>query len=345
MVYSALVSGANGFIASHTIARLLDDGHRVTGTVRNPDDKDRNAHLVELPAAAEKLRLVAANLNAPDPFSAHVDVDAILHMASPYVLNVTSPQRDLVDPAVAGTTAMLRAAARSPRVKRVVLTSSMAAITDEPDGRVLTEADWNEKSSLTRNPYYFSKTLAERAAWDFMAREKPGFDLVVINPFMVIGPELSGEVNTSNQMFVDMANGTYPAIMALEWGFVDVRDVAEAHVRAMTEPKSAGRYLCAAETRTMADVIALLRQAGVSPKKLPTMKFDGAFGSTLMKLASHFQPSGVGSYLRTHLGRTPRFDNGKIKRDLGLNFRSIDQTIVETATDLIARGHITPAAE
>jgi dihydroflavonol-4-reductase len=244
MAYSVLVSGANGFIASHIIARLLADGHSVTGTVRNPHDKDRNAHLVAPPGTAGRLRLVAADLNAEDPFAAHVDVDAILHMASPYVLNVTDPQRDLVDPAVAGTMAMLRAAAASPRVKRVVLTSSMAAITDEPDGRVLTEADWNEKSSLTRNPYYYSKTLAERAAWDFMAQEKPGFELVVINPFMVIGPELSNEVNTSNQMFVDMANGTYPAIMALEWGFVDVRDVAEAHVRAMTEPGAQGRYLC-----------------------------------------------------------------------------------------------------
>jgi dihydroflavonol-4-reductase len=291
---------------------LLTDGNSLTGTVRNPDDRDRNAHLVGLPGAAEKLRLVAADLSSPDPFSAHVDVDAILHMASPYVLNVTDPQRDLVGPAVTGTVAMLRAAAKSPRVKRVVLTSSMAAITDEPDGRVLTEADWNEKSSLTRNFYYYSKTLAERAAWDFMAQEKPGFDLVVINPFMVIGPELSDGVNTSNQRFVDMATGAYPAIMALEWGFVDVRDVAEAHVRAMTEPKAQGRYLCAAETRTMADVIALLRQAGVSPKKLPTLKLDGTIGSAVMKLASHFQPSGVGSYLRTHIGRSPRFDNGKI---------------------------------
>jgi len=341
--YRVLVSGANGFIASHCIAQLLAAGHGVVGTVRDPADSARTAHLAALPGATERLQLVAADLTTPDPFSAYVDVDAILHMASPYVLDVSDAQRDLVDPAVEGTLAMLRAAASSSSVRRVVLTSSMAAITDEPDGRTLTEADWNDKSSLTRNPYYFSKTMAERAAWDFMAHNKPGFDLVVINPFMVIGPEASGGVNTSNQMFVDMANGTYPAIMALEWGFVDVRDVATAHVRAIEAPGAQGRYLCAAETRTMADVVALLATAGVSPRKLPRMKLDGAVGTALMKLAARMQPVGVGSYLRTHLGRTPRFNNNKIRRELGVAFRDVDATIMETAHDLMKRGHIARA--
>ena len=181
MPHSVLVSGATGFIASHAIERLLGQGHIVKGTVRDPKAIAKNAHLLAMPGAKEHLTLVAANLNDADPFSAYVmDVDTIMHMASPYVINVKDPQRDLVDPAVNGTVSMLKSAAKSKSVKRVVLTSSVAAITDEPDGRVLTEADWNTGSSLTRNPYYYSKTLAERAAWDFMGQERcrqapPGF--------------------------------------------------------------------------------------------------------------------------------------------------------------------------
>jgi dihydroflavonol-4-reductase len=339
MISKVLVSGANGFIASHTVAKLLADGHSVIGTVRKPDDR-RNAHLRALPGAADRLELVAADLAMPGAFDAYTDVDAILHMASPYVINVADPQRDLVDPAVNGTVAILKAAARSPRVRRIVLTSSMAAITDEPDGRVLTEADWNTSSSLSRNPYYYSKTMAERAAWDFVEREQPGFDLVVINPFMVAGPSIGSEVATTNQTFVDIANGTYPAIMALNWGFVDVRDVADAHIRAMTVPQALGRYICAADNRTMDAVVALLRQAGADPAKLPTLKLDGDFGTALMKLASRLQPKGVGSYLRTHLGRVPRFDNAKIKRELGVEFRNVDTTITDAVRDLISQGHI-----
>ncbi len=344
MSEQVLVSGANGFIASHSIAQLLEQGKRVIGTVRNPSDETRTAHLWALPGAEAGLTLVAADLTADDPFSAYTDVDAILHMASPYVLNVADAQKDLVDPAVQGTVSMLRAAAKSPRVKRVVLTSSMAAITDEPDGRLLSEADWNDKSTLTRNAYYYSKTMAERAAWDFMEREKPGFDLIVINPFMVIGPALSSEINTSNQILVDVAAGVYPAILALEWGFVDVRDVAEAHVRALSASDAKGRYLCAAANRNMAELVQLIRKAGAASGKLPNLNLAHGFGTSLMMLASYAQPAGVGSYLRTHLGRVPRFTNAKIQADLGLKFRDVDQTIVDTVKDLIRLGHMPAAA-
>src|SRR5439155_222332 len=165
------------------------------------------------------------------------------------VLNSAPPQGGLVDPAVNGTRNVLGACQRAATVKRVVLTSSMAAITDEPESdHVLTESDWNEKSSLERNPYYYSKTLAERAAWTFMDERNRTFDLVVINPFLVVGPSIVPGLNTSNQIFVDLLNGTYPGIVNLTWGFVDVRDVADAHVRAMETPSARGRYICAGET-------------------------------------------------------------------------------------------------
>ncbi|MGL4239034.1 SDR family oxidoreductase [Tabrizicola sp.] len=342
MARNVLVSGATGYIAGHVIEQLLAAGNTVTGTVRDPNDKGKTAHLLAMPGA-ERLSLVAADLTDPDPFTAHADVDAILHLASPYVINVQDAQRDLVDPAVQGTLSMLRAAAANPRVKRIVLTSSMAAVTDNPDGRVLTDADWNTTSSLVRNPYYYSKTLAERAAWEFMEREKPGLDLVAINPFLVIGPSHTKAVNTSPQTLVDMLKGTYPAVMALTWGFVDVRDVAAAHVAAMNRPEANGRYLCVAANMSMAETAALMRAEGYAGR-LPKLDLSGGFGTALMKLASYTQPKGAGSYLRTHLGQVPRYDATRVTRELGVSYRPVAQSLQDTLADLARWGHIPAAA-
>lgn len=342
MSTTVLITGATGFIASHTIAALLEAGHDVIGTVRRPDDSESTAHLRALPGAADRLRLVGADLATPNAFAAcAAESDYVLHMASPFQMTVADPRRDLLEPAVTGTRNLLAACAAAPRVRRVVLTSSMAAITDEPeDGRVLSEADWNVKSSLTRNPYYYSKAEAERAAWEFVERTRPRFDLVAINPFIVIGPAMTAQVSESNKLLVDLKNGVYPAIMALTWGFVDVRDVAAAHVRAMTAAGASGRYLCAAATRSMRDVVALLRERGYAHTRLPRFGLDSGFGIQLARLAACTQPKGVASYLRTHLGRTPQFDNSKIQRDLDLRFREVDASIAETCADLVRWGHI-----
>ena len=144
---------------------------------------------------------------------------------------------------------------------------------------MLTEADWNTKSTLDRNPYYLSKTLAERAAWDFMARERPPFDLVAVNPFVIMGPSHSRAVNTSNQILVDLVKGVYPAIISLTWGLVDVRDVATAHVRAAEVPAASGRYLCAQQPVTMRQIVGWLREAGFGAgTRLPSRSLDNALG-------------------------------------------------------------------
>jgi dihydroflavonol-4-reductase len=345
MTTRVLLSGATGFIASHTIAALLAAGHEVVGTVRKPDNLAATAHLRSLPGAAERLELVGADLETPGAFDAHArDVDYVLHMASPYQLTVADANRDLVQPAVQGTRNMLAACAGSPRVKRVLVTSSMAAITDEPDSeRVLTEADWNTRSSLTRNPYYFSKAEAERAAWDFHRATQPPWSLVVINPFIVIGPSMVKAVNESNKILVDLMNGAYPAIMSLTWGFVDVRDVADAHLRALSSPLANGRYLCAGETRSMRELVALLRATGYAHTRLPKFGLDSAIGNKLALLAAYTQPKGVASYLRSHLGRVVRYDNGKIQRDLGVGFRPLASSVAETAADLVRWGHVAAA--
>lgn len=346
MTATVLISGATGFIASHTIAALLAAGYQVIGTARRPDDPKATQHLRALPGAAERLRLVQADLAMPGAFdTCAAEADYVLHMASPFQMTVADPARDLVRPAVQGTLAMLEACAKSTRVKRVIVTSSMAAITDEPDSRhVLTEADWNDKSSLSRNPYYFSKAEAERAAWAFHARTHPAWDLLVINPFIVIGPSLTGTVNESNKLFVDLLTGAYPMIMDLTWGFVDVRDVADAHVHALTAAQAHGRYLCAGETRSMRAVVEFLRAQGYGHTRLPRLGLDSVFGNKLAWLASFTQPKGVATYLRSHLGRVVRYDNAKIRRDLGQTFRPLDDSIRETVADLARWGHVPAAA-
>jgi dihydroflavonol-4-reductase len=335
------VTGATGFVASWLVADLLRGGDHVRGTVR---DRGRAGHLTALPGAAQ-LELVEADLQTPGAFDPAVAGCAtVFHTASPYVVDVADPQRDLVDPAVQGTLNVLSACQRATGIRRVVLTSSMAAVTDEPDAdHVLTEADWNTKSTLERNPYYLSKTLAERAAWDFMARERPPFDLVVINPFVVMGPSLSRAINTSNQILVDLVKGVYPAIVSLTWGVVDVRDVATAHVRAAATPPASGRYLCAQQPVTMRQIVGWLRESGFAAgTKLPTRGLDNAFGNLLVTLDSYRRPPGAGSYLRTHVGRTPRYDTGKIERELGMTFRPARETVLDAAHDLVRWGHLPP---
>jgi len=334
------VTGASGFIAAHIVRTLLARGYRVRGTVRDPGRQAGLSSLTNLPGAAERLELVKGELlDARDWDAAVAGCDCVVHTASPYQIDAADPQRDLVQPAVRGTRHVLDACLWAG-VKRVVLTSSMAAVTDEPDSRrVLTEADWNTTSTLGRNPYYFSKVLAEREAWKMVDDEKAPFELVVINPYLVLGPSLSPGTNSSTQIFVNLANGAYPAIPALTWGCVDVRDVAEAHVRALETPSASGRYLCVNENLSVRDMVGFMREFGVQGR-MPTVGMDNALGTAFLRVYSYLQPKGIGSYLRSHLGGVPAYDTAKIRRELGLEFRPVRETVLDTLADLKLRGLI-----
>jgi len=210
------VTGASGFIASYVIRELLDGGYAVRGTVRGLTKGNTYEYLTSFPGAAERLELVQAELLTEGSYDeAIAGCEYVIHTASPYVLDVKDPQLDLVDPALKGTLNVLQACAKAGSVKKVVLTSSVAAGFDEPvSGHVYAEKDWNETSSLTRNPYFYSKTLAERSAWEFVEKENPAFELVVINPGVVIGASLVPSLNTSNQILRDVLAGTYPMVMS-----------------------------------------------------------------------------------------------------------------------------------
>jgi dihydroflavonol-4-reductase len=336
------VTGASGFIASYVIRELLDNGYTVRATVRGLTKGNNYEYLTSLPGAAERLELVQAELLTEGSYDeAIAGCEYVIHTASPYVLDVKDPQHDLVDPALKGTLNVLQACGKSGSVKKVVLTSSVAAVFDEPiSGRVYTEKDWNETSSLARNPYFYSKTLAERSAWDYIEKENPAFELVVVNPGVVIGPSLVPSLNTSNQILRDILAGTYPMIMSISWGFVDVRDVAHAHILAMENEKAKSRYLCTSETLGMSEVVSILREAGYSNYKLPKMKMTGMVGNAMVKILVSTQPKGVRTFIRTHVGRGVEYDNSKIRQELGISFRSVKESILEAVKDLLRWKHI-----
>ncbi len=335
------VTGASGFVGSWIVCQLLEKGYRVRGTVRGAPDAEKYAFLRDLDGADEGLELVQGELLTAGSYDEAMEgADYCIHTASPYALDVDDPKTDLVDPAVQGTKNVLEAAKKGG-VRRVVLTSSMAAITDEPGGdEVLTEEVWNEKSSLGRNPYYYSKTMAERAAWDF-AEDCETFDLVVINPFLIVGPSLTPSLNTSNEIFVNLLDGEFPGIIRLTWGMVDVRDVARAHILAMENDGASGRHLCVHHSIDMRELVELLHELGYGDDySLPGLNLANPIGDFAVKLFSYFESAGTGSYLRTHVGRVPRFDDSKIRAELGLEYLPLQETIGDTLADLKHHGHL-----
>jgi dihydroflavonol-4-reductase len=335
-----LVTGASGFIGSQIVRELLEHGYRVRGTARSPAEVLEQGHLSTLPGASERLALIAADLNRAGSFDqAASGCQFVMHTASPYVITVDDPKRDLLDPAVNGTRSVLAAARAAGTVRRVVVTSSFAAVTDEPGGSYNEEV-WNEASSLQRNPYYYSKTMAERAAWEIAGRQ-PGFDVISMNPALVIGPSLVPAINESNQVLADLTKGRYPGILSLAYGLVDVRDVATAHRLAMETPGASGRYLCIAGVWTMRQIVELARSSDLGLRGLPSISLDNAFGTGLVKLAARFQSPGARTYLQTHLGRLPTIDTTKIRDELGVTFRPLQETLADAYRDLRRWGHVT----
>ena len=336
------VTGASGFVASQLVALLLAKGYRVRGTIRSTKKPEVMARVLALPGASERLELVEADLLDPPSLDRAVaGCELVMHTASPYFMTYEDPQTELVDPAVKGTRDTLRACKAAGTVRRVVVTSSMAAITDEPGDEVLTEEVWNTRSSLDRNAYYYSKVLAEKEVWRFVEEEKPGFDVVVINPYLVLGPSLVPSLNDSNKVIADMLEGKYPGIVDLGFGMVDVRDVACAHLLAAERKEARGRHVCTHVTLSMREIVERLRRLAPG-HRLPSLPLDNGLGRFLARATASFYPKGVRDFVRTNIGRAPRFDNGKIVRELGLTFTDIDVTLADTAADLVRWGHVRP---
>src|SRR5262250_2880216 len=246
-----LVTGGSGFIASHCILQLLAAGHQVRTTVRNLGrESDVRAMLKRGGREAlDQLSFVAADLEHDAGWAgATAGCEYVLHVASPFPPNVPKHEDELIVPAREGTLRVLRAS-RDAGVKRVVFTSSFAAIGyGRPEReKPYDETDWTDPNSEGVMPYQKSKTLAERAAWDFITKEGGGLELSVVNPVGVFGPVLGPDYSTSILLVQRLMDGAMPGCPQLYLGVVDVRDVADLHIRAMTDPDARGeRFLAVA---------------------------------------------------------------------------------------------------
>ena len=333
---SVLVTGGSGFIGSYCILDLLRAGYRVRTTVRSPE---REATVRELLGAesAEALSFATADLTSDAGWADAVSgCDFVLHVASPFPLGPPKHEDDLIVPAREGALRVL-AAARDAQVKRVVMTSSFAAIGygTPPSDKPFSEEDWTNPDGDGVTAYTKSKTLAERAAWDFIAREGGGLELSVVNPVGVFGPVLGPDFSTSIQLVKRLLDGAMPGIPRVAFGIVDVRDVADLHVRAMTEPAAAGeRFLAVAgEFMTVAEIAAVLRERmGADAKKVPTRMLP----DWLVRLVSRFDSSV--RQIVPELGKVKQASNAKAKRVLGWAPRSNDEAIVASAESLLRLG-------
>ncbi|HUS25489.1 MAG TPA: aldehyde reductase [Candidatus Binatia bacterium] len=336
-----LVTGASGYIAGWIVKYLLDEGCTVHATVRDPARKSSVAHLEKMAAGSKgKLKLFKADLLDQGSFDAAMQgCELVMHTASPFVISgFTDANEALVRPALEGTRNVLESVNRTPSVKRVVLTSSVASVCgDNKDMKGLaafTEEHWNTTSSVDHNPYQYSKVAAEREAWTINQAQKR-WDLVTINPSMVYGPSLTtGSQSASIDTLVQMGDGRLKrGVPKLTYGIVDVREVARAHLLAGFEPTASGRHILNAGTLTMYGIARILRRKyGRSypfPRgEAPTL-LVWAFGPLMGPITREFVSKNVGYPVA--------FDNTRSKQ-LGVRYRPMEETFVEHFQQVIDDG-------
>ena len=334
-----LVTGATGFIASHTILKLLAAGHEVRGTARSAERAaGLNATLSRYAGRDVAIDVVAADLTSDDGWAEAMDgIDYLQHLASPLPANLPKDPDTLIRPAREGALRALRAA-KAAGVRRAVMTSSMAAIAYGWGDRrpaVLDESHWSNPDNLADNTAYTrSKTLAERAAWEYVEGEGAGLELACINPVVVLGPAMSGDVSASLQVVVQPMQGRLPAYPKLTFGVVDVRDVADAHVAAMTDPEAPGRrFLLGESVLSFRDIGDVLREA-YPDRKLP----KGELPNWLVRALSLLNPTL--KQIVPELGKTRAFDNSRARALLGRDLVPAREAILESARTLIELGEL-----
>jgi dihydroflavonol-4-reductase len=340
-----LVTGATGYVAGWLVKRLLEEGMTVHAAVRNPNNKEKLTHL-ELIASnsSGQIKYFKSDLLQDGSYAeAMDDCELVFHTASPFTTDVKDPQKELIDPAVKGTENVLEQANKTVTVKRVVLTSSCAAIYTDcsdleltPNG-VFTEEIWNTTSSLDHQPYSYSKTLAEREAWRIQA-EQDRWDLVAVNPSMVMGPSLNAKSNTSESvnLLKQMGDGTMKqGVPNAGVGVVDVRDLAEAHYQAGFQPTAEGRHIISGHNSNFLELAQILNKDfgdryPVPKKALPKWLLM-LIGPVVNKVVTR-------RWVRNNINMDWKADNTKSKKELGVTYRPLQETMYEGFEQLIESG-------
>lgn len=336
-----LVTGATGYVAGWIVKTLLERGHTVHAAVRDPKKKDKLRHLDALAqASAGAIRYFAADLMKPGSYAeAMAGCGVVFHTASPFTTDVADPVKELIEPAQLGTRNVLEEASRTPSVARVVLTSSCAAIYGDnadlaatPRG-VFDEDVWNTSSSVEHQPYSYSKTLAEREAWS-IAEKQSRWDLVVMNPCLVMGPGTSPHATSESFAILrQFADGTMKmGAPRLGMGVVDVRDLAEAHYRGAFTPSAKGRHVIAGHDSDLGDWAAILRprfgERFPLPKRTLPKWMVWLVGPMTNKALTRKSVS-------LNIGLPWRGDNTKSVEKLGMTYRPLEETITEMFQQMV----------
>jgi len=332
---TVLVTGGSGFLGAHCVVAMLRAGYSVRATIRDPKREAEVRKMVSDAgiAADGQFGIAIADLTSDDGWpEAVAGCTYVLHVASPFPLGVPKDEDELIVPAREGTLRVLRAA-RDAGVKRVVLTSSFAAIGYGHDNRATpyTEKDWSNLDADLQ-PYVKSKTLAESAAWDFIETEGGGMELSVVNPVGIFGPALGADIGTSLEMLFQVMTGAYPLVPKIRVGSVDVRDVADLHLLAMTSPKAAGeRFLACTTSIGMAEAGQIIRdQLGPDGARAPTRTMPDSLVRILSLFNSEIRQ------IAGELGKYREADNTKARSVLGWKPRSAEEAILAGARSLVA---------
>lgn len=335
---TVLVTGGSGFVGSHVILKLLSEGHLVRTTVRNAGRKEDVRNMLRDGGQDPETQpeFFQADLLHDQGWSdAVAGCDYVLHVASPFPQDMPVNENDVIAPARDGTLRVLRAS-RDAGVKRIVITSSFAAIGygHANNEGVFNEDDWTDPRSRDVQPYIKSKLLAERAAWEFMDREGGALELSVINPVGIFGPVLGKDFSSSVTLVQRLLQGI-PAVPRLYFGMVDVRDLADLHLRAMQSDLAKGQRFLAVggDVISLLDVAKILRNhLGAVASRVPTRQFP----DWLLHIMALFDAKTKA--MLPQLGIKRRSTSDKARHLLGWQSRPYDETIIDTAKSLIRHG-------
>ncbi len=332
MSNTVFLTGVTGFIAKRIALDLLEAGHTVTGSLRNASraDEVRDAirpHLSDS-STLDHLSFTELDLTSDagwtDALQGH---DVLMHTASPFPMAQPKNEDDVIRPAVDGTLRALRAAAAAG-ITRVILTSSVVAVeaNDKPNPK--TPADWTDINHPRASAYYKSKTLAEKAAWDFVA-DHPDIKLTTVNPSLVLGAPLDGNYGTSLSLIERIMGGKDPALPGMGFGMVDVADISAMHIAAMDRPETAGkRYIGSAGSMMMPDIAKHLA-ASYPDRKIATRQAP----TWLLRVLALFDPAVKG--ILPQIGYMPEFDASATEAELGLTFTPVTTSIDRAAAAVV----------